>query len=101
MRRDMGGGWEPGYVTQVHPLRVSYSDDPDDYDGYEWDEVRKMDVSGVELEQELDEHLLRYEPGPCPEYWENKSGAFDEKYPCAPECYPDVQALLTRTFKAT
>ena len=46
MRRDRGEDWEPGYVTQVHPLRVTFSDFPEST-AFEWDEVRKIDFDEV------------------------------------------------------
>ena len=45
MRSDRGEDWQPGYVTEVDPLKVTVSPDNPQATGYEWDEVRKIDAS--------------------------------------------------------
>ena len=47
MRRDRGEDWQPGYVTQVDPLRVTASRDDPSAQGFRLDEVRKIDVDQV------------------------------------------------------
>ena len=47
IRSVCGEDWQPGYVTQVDPLRVTASRDDPSAQGFRWDEVRKIDVDQV------------------------------------------------------
>merc|ERR1719387_1155581 len=61
-RRDRDEDWGIGYVTSVHPLRVTYGEDHEVSDeGYEWEEVRalpKTDTAAF-LRQEMQSDTLR------------------------------------------